>query len=174
MDLVWAPWRAKYIKMNAKDKNCIFCYFNDVEISKIDPSYENLLIYKSSRCFVMMNKYPYVNGHLMVIPYRHISDIIFLDNEEKMDIFNNIQFCVEVLKEVYKPDGFNIGINIGRIAGAGIDQHLHFHIVPRFSADHNFMTVISNTRVISFSLEETYNDLIKAVKTRKKRDSYGL
>ncbi|MFN4219504.1 MAG: HIT family protein [bacterium] len=150
---------------NNKNKSkCIFCFFKDVPITEVEPSVENLIIYKSSFSFIMMNKYPYINGHLMVIPYRHIDDILLLNEQEKLDIFGNIELSVKILKECYNPSGFNIGINVGKVAGAGIDQHIHFHIVPRFEADHNFMTTLANTRIINFSIEQTYEELIKQLR----------
>ncbi|MEN3014505.1 MAG: HIT domain-containing protein [bacterium] len=167
MDLIWAPWRGTYIKMNVHQQECIFCYFDQKPIKHVEPNPENLVLYKSETCFIILNKYPYINGHLMVVPYRHTNDILTLDEKEKADIFNQIQFSVEIIMEAYNPSGFNIGINLGKVAGAGIDQHLHFHIVPRFNADHNFLTTISNTRIISFSLEETYRDLYQIIKHKK-------
>lgn len=161
MEIIWAPWRGEYIKMSSLEKNqeCIFCFFRSIHIKNIQPSLDNLILYKSLYSFIIMNRYPYINGHLMVVPYRHVDDILLLDYNEKIDIFNMLQLCVKSLKKLYNPQGFNIGVNIGKIAGAGIDKHIHFHIVPRFEADHNFLTTISNTRVINFSLEDTYNEL---------------
>jgi len=170
MDVIWAPWRGKYLKMNSKSQECIFCYYKGQKIKDVKPSLENLLIYKSNHCFIIMNKYPYVNGHLMVVPYKHTNDLLSLEKSEKLDILDCIDLSVELLKELYNPDGFNIGINLGKVAGAGIDQHLHFHIVPRFSADHNFMTTISNTRIINFSLEEVYNDLMEIITKRSQKN----
>ncbi|MCS7165622.1 MAG: HIT domain-containing protein [Candidatus Calescibacterium sp.] len=163
MEILWAPWRGKYIRMSLAKQECIFCYHDGKKIIDINPSISNLILYKSSTSFIIMNKYPYINGHLMVVPYRHTSDILVLNEEEKLDIFRMIQFCVKLLKEVYNPVGFNVGINIGKVAGAGIDNHIHFHVVPRFEADHNFMSTISDTRVINFSLEETYRDLYEKI-----------
>lgn len=170
MEIIWASWRGNYIKTHFMDKkkDCIFCVFNNQRIIDLEPSVKNLILYKSKRCFIMMNKYPYINGHLMVIPYKHTDNILELEADEKIDIFSIIQFSIQILYNVYKPDGFNIGINLGKVAGAGIDQHIHFHIVPRFNADHNFMTTVSNCRIINFCLEETYQDLYNAIKIIKK------
>ncbi|MCX7758971.1 MAG: HIT domain-containing protein [bacterium] len=170
MDIIWAPWRGNYIKMGFFEKECIFCYFDNHRIEDIEPNFDNLILYRSTRSFIIMNKYPYINGHLMVVPYRHIDDLLLLDNHEKSDIFDMIQFSVEILKEVYNPHGFNIGINIGKVAGAGVDKHIHFHVVPRFNADHNFISTISNSRLINFSLRETYDDLLNVINKKEMRD----
>jgi len=150
-----------------KNNSClkdIFCYYNDIKIKDIEPSVENLVLYKAVYSFIMLNKYPYINGHLMIIPYRHISDIELLTDEEKREIFDLIILSKRVLNISYNMDGYNIGSNVGRAAGAGVDQHIHFHILPRFIGDHNFMTTISDVRVISFSLEQTYLTLLQNLK----------
>lgn len=170
LKILYAPWRGEYLMNysnkesdNSKNK-CIFCYYNDTEIKDIEPSIENLVLYKSEYSFIMLNKYPYINGHLMVIPYRHVDDIELLTKKEREDIFELLILCKRILKMAYNMDGYNIGANIGRAAGAGIEKHIHFHILPRFIGDHNFMTSISNVRVISFSLEQTYYNLLNNLK----------
>ena len=167
LKILYAPWRGEYLmnynKNNPSDK-CIFCYYNDIKIKDIEPSVENLVLYKAVYSFIMLNKYPYINGHLMIIPYRHISDIELLTDEEKKEIFDLIILSKRVLNISYNMDGYNIGANVGRAAGAGVDQHIHFHILPRFIGDHNFMTTISDVRVISFSLEQTYLTLLQNLK----------
>ncbi len=106
-----------------------------------------------------MNRYPYNNGHLMVVPYQHTSEISSLSSEEKIELFNLLEISLNVLKKVMKPQGFNIGMNLGRLAGAGIADHLHFHIVPRWGGDTNFMPVVAHTKVISEGLEQTWEKL---------------
>jgi len=126
---------------------CIFC--------KDSLRNEEFVLYEGQRAFVMMNRYPYSCGHLMIIPVRHVAELNFLTLEEKQELFELIDMSLLVLREAMSPDGFNIGMNIGRVAGAGVDDHLHFHVVPRWNGDINFMTVLSETRVISEDLKET-------------------
>ncbi len=164
LKILYAPWRGKYLMNYTKPDKCVFCYYNDIKIKEMEPSFDSLILYKSSYSFIMLNKYPYINGHLMVIPYRHIDDIELLTKEEKEDIFELLILSKRVLSITYNMNGYNIGSNVGKAAGAGIDNHLHFHILPRFLGDHNFMTTISDVRVISFSLEQTYHDLYQNLK----------
>lgn len=156
MHILWAPWRFKYIEnVNNKDR-CIFC-----EKSKEEPSVKNLVLYKLKHAFIILNLFPYNTGHLMVAPYRHTSKISDLNSDEWIDIIKLLDLSVNILEDVYKPHGFNIGMNLGRVAGAGIEDHIHIHVVPRWSGDTNFMPIISNTKVIPESLEDTYNKLKK-------------
>jgi len=150
---LWAPWRIKYIRMNKKSKGCFLC-----EYIKENRDRENLILYRGKKAFIIMNKYPYNNGHLMVAPYRHVKSIEDLFEEEISEIFKLLILCKKALDEEMNPNGFNIGLNIGRAAGAG-EEHLHFHIVPRWVGDTNFMPVISDTKVISQSLLELYDKL---------------
>ncbi|MDW8367349.1 MAG: HIT domain-containing protein [Abditibacteriales bacterium] len=128
MELIWAPWRIGYI-VSQKPQGCIFC-----DKPKEDRDRENLLLARAKRCTVMLNAYPYNNGHLMVAPYRHVAALTDLTEDEISDIMRVAQQCVRVLQQAFQPDGFNIGMNVGRAAGAGIDDHLHLHIVPRWTA----------------------------------------
>lgn len=152
-DILWAPWRMEYI-LGEKEKGCIFC-----SRLKSGEDKKHLILYRDEHNFVIMNKYPYNNGHLMVVPNRHTSDFESLQDHESLEMMSLIAKSLGVLKETIRPDGFNIGINLGKIAGAGIDDHLHFHIVPRWSADTNFMPVVAETKVISEALEETWERL---------------
>lgn len=155
MERLWAPWRMTYIKgIDSKEEGCVFC-----NKPKQDNDKENLLLFRGKRCFVLMNLFPYNNGHLMIIPYQHCSDILDLDGETSAELWNLTALSKKVLSETMRPEGFNIGMNLGRGAGAGIDQHIHMHIVPRWNGDTNFMPVLSETRVISQALEETYGML---------------
>lgn len=158
MKTIWAPWRIEYLTRE-KDAGCIFC-----EKPKENRDRENLIIYRDETGFIIMNRYPYSNGHLMAVPYRHTREIGELSDRERLEIMNLTVKCVEILK-VFKPDGFNIGMNLGRVAGAGIDDHIHFHIVPRWSGDTNFMPIIGDIKVMPEYLDETYLKLIEKLKT---------
>lgn len=153
MKRLWAPWRMEYILDEIKKPNtsCIFCDFPREKDDK-----KHLIVYRSQKCFVILNKYPYNNGHAMVVPYEHTPDLLELDDSILLDIQQTIQKTVQVLRNVMNPHALNIGMNLGRAAGAGIDMHLHYHIVPRWEGDTNFMPVISGTKVVSESLNKTY------------------
>lgn len=150
MKTVWAPWRMEYI-LSEKEEECIFC----VALSE----QSNLTLYKGALSMVMMNKFPYINGHLLVAPKRHISSLDEMTTEEMADLLETIKDSIGILKRVMKPDGFNVGLNLGEVAGAGVEQHLHFHIVPRWHGDTNAMTVFAEVRVIPEHLDATYQNL---------------
>lgn len=151
MDKLYAPWRMKFIKSERPD-GCIFC--------KDSIRTEDLVIFDGKTAFVMMNRYPYISGHLMIIPFRHISQMEDLIPEERLEIFNLQDIAVRVLKKVMNPDGFNIGMNLGKAAGAGVDDHIHVHVVPRWSGDTNFMSVVGDVRVIPEDIYKTCELLI--------------
>ena len=151
---LWAPWRMEYIKNADKETACIFCSKPRESDDKA-----NLIVYRGTTAFVMMNRYPYNNGHLMVVPNRHTSRLESLSGNEKLELFDLLIDSQKVLNEVMQPHGYNIGMNLGRTAGAGIVDHLHFHIVPRWDGDTNFMPVVGHTKVISEGLEETWEKL---------------
>ena len=159
MDNLWAPWRMSYIQnidnTEKKDEGCIFCTKPSQQADR-----ENLILYRGKYTFVLMNLFPYNNGHLMVIPYQHTADILEIPPETASELWENICWCKRALSAAFRPDAFNIGMNIGRIAGAGIDQHVHMHIVPRWNGDTNFMPVIGQTKVISQGIDETYEQLL--------------
>ncbi len=152
MRQLWAPWRMDYIQADA-DEGCIFC-----EAPKKDPA-EGLVLFKGSVTIVMLNKYPYNSGHLMIAPARHVSKVEELTPEEGFDNFRLLRHCVSVLQKELKPQGFNVGMNLGKAAGAGIDGHLHMHIVPRWNGDMNFMPVLSDVKVIPEHLKATFDKL---------------
>lgn len=156
MERLWAPWRAQYISQIGETDGCIFC-----EKPRQDMDEENLIVYRARFTFVIMNLFPYNSGHLMVVPYRHFSDLSNLSPEERLEIFDLSDLAVRALRNTYKPDGFNLGMNLGRSAGAGIDQHIHLHVVPRWNGDTNFMPIIGNTKVLSEALENIYRKLRK-------------
>lgn len=160
MERIWAPWRMEYIRgldpqaeSEEKAKGCIFCW-KPREPEEQDPA--NLLVARREHCFVIMNLYPYNNSHLMVVPYRHVCDFTLLGDEELLDCQRALRDAVEVMRRGLDPQGFNIGLNLGKAAGAGIDQHLHWHLVPRWTGDSNFMPVLGGTKVISESIEESW------------------
>ena len=152
-DILWAPWRMEYI-LGEKEKGCIFCARLESQQDQ-----KNLILYRGEHNFIIMNKYPYNNGHLMVVPNRHTAEFESLQHHESLEMMNLIAKAIRALKAAIRPEGFNIGINLGGIAGAGIDDHLHFHIVPRWAADTNFMPVVAETKVISEALAETWGRL---------------
>ncbi|MGC8668051.1 MAG: HIT family protein [Chthonomonadales bacterium] len=151
MERLWAPWRMRYIEVADEAEGCIFC----VKPAQQQDA-ENLLLLRGDRCFIMLNAFPYSNGHLMVSPYRHTADLNDLEDAELLELMALTRRGINLLKRACRPDGFNVGINLGRVAGAGIADHVHVHIVPRWSGDTNFMAVIGDTRVIPESLEAAY------------------
>ena len=153
MKKLWAPWRMEYIKME-KPRGCILCQKPE---EKQDES--NFILYRGEKNFVILNGYLYMPGHLMIAPYRHIAGLEELTEEERHEHFEIVGRSVKLLRQTFNPDGFNIGINIGKAAGAGIEEHIHTHIVPRWHGDTNYMTVLSDVRVMPEALAETYNRL---------------
>tara|TARA_B100001750_G_scaffold219022_1_gene205607 strand:+ start:40 stop:534 length:495 start_codon:yes stop_codon:yes gene_type:complete len=153
-DNLWAPWRMQYVTNPNKGKN-IF-----LEKSKSENDRENLVLYRGLKSFILMNLYPYNNGHLLIAPYEQHNDITYLDPETLNEIMQLTQTAIQILKDKLKSDGFNFGLNMGKAAGAGIDEHLHFHIVPRWIGDSNFMPIVGQTEVIMQGLYDTY-DLLK-------------
>jgi len=153
MEELWAPWRIEYVRME-KPEGCILC-----EKPKEDSDALNYILYRGDKNFVIMNSYPYNPGHLMVAPYRHVANLEELIDEELGEHFQIVSRGIKLLRKEFKPSGFNIGINMGRVAGAGIDGHVHTHIVPRWQGDANFMPVIAETRVVPEALAETYKKL---------------
>jgi len=163
MEKLWSPWRSEYIdsfKTGETQIECIFCEAAGKEIDDLD----NLLVRKSKLTFTLLNLYPYNNGHLMIVPYRHIGELSDLDDEESAELMQEIKLAQRALIDTLKPQGFNIGANIGRSSGAGIEDHFHFHIVPRWNGDTNFMPVIGEVKVISQDLKDTKINLMKAYK----------
>lgn len=147
---MWAPWRMEYI-LGDKEDGCIFC--------KALSEQDNLTLYKGKETVVVMNKFPYINGHLLVAPIKHISTLDQLSKSEMGNLLETVEQSVGILKKVMTPDGFNVGLNLGKVAGAGVEEHLHFHIVPRWFGDTNALTVFADVRVIPEHLISTYNNL---------------
>ena len=156
MKQIWAPWRIEYIKMAqvGKQKGCILC---DKPRENDDES--NYILYRGEKNYILMNSYPYNPGHLMIAPYRHVANLEELTDEERNDHFKIVSLGIKLLRKVLNPEGFNLGINVGKIAGAGIDDHVHTHIVPRWRGDTNFMPVIADVRVVPEALAATYKKL---------------
>ncbi len=157
MNQLWAPWRLEFIEQGGKPAGCIFCDFPAQQ--GVEADRRNLLLGRSPHSFVMLNKFPYNNGHLMVIPRRHSADLGGLPGEEAEDLTHLLQLSLRALTQAYHPEGFNVGMNLGRIAGAGIADHLHWHAVPRWNGDTNFMPVIGETKVMIEHLLASYDRL---------------
>ncbi|HPN88157.1 MAG TPA: HIT domain-containing protein [Candidatus Omnitrophota bacterium] len=162
MKHLWAPWRMGYITKTKRNKDiCVFC-----KILQEKKDAKNYIVIRKRHSFAVLNIFPYNNGHLLVLPYRHVSDLSQLRPEEKQELFDLLEEIKALLDKVLKPGGYNIGMNLGKMSGAGFPGHLHIHIVPRWQGDVNFMPVIGQTKVISQSLKELYRLLIHAHKTR--------
>ena len=151
MNHLWSPWRGAYVDQSDKPEGCIFC-----NALKEEDGPHNLIITRSERGFVILNRFPYTSGHLMVVPKAHLPSLEDLDQPTTYELADLSQTALRVLRRVYSPDGFNLGVNIGRAAGAGVADHVHIHIVPRWTGDANFMTTLSETRVLPETLETTY------------------
>ncbi|MBW1698450.1 MAG: HIT domain-containing protein [Deltaproteobacteria bacterium] len=150
MKQLWAPWRIEYI-LNDKKQGCIFC--------RALSSEDEFTLYKGHKSMVIMNRFPYINGHLLVAPVKHISSLNQLDRDEMTSLMATIDKSIGIMTQVMKPDGFNVGLNLGKVAGAGIEEHLHFHVVPRWLGDTNAFTVFAEVRVIPEHLQATYEKL---------------
>lgn len=163
MDKLWSPWRSQYIESFKEDPAEHFDNSLFSRIIKEDKDEENYLLHRGKTCFIIMNLYPYNSGHLMIVPYKEAKELAELDKETRLELFELIDLGCRILTDAIKPHGFNIGANIGRVAGAGIEDHLHFHIVPRWNGDTNFMPVLNEVKVISEAMRDTYNKLKKSL-----------
>ncbi|MGA8144772.1 MAG: HIT domain-containing protein [Candidatus Acidiferrales bacterium] len=158
MDYLWTPWRYRYIADAAKDKGCIFC---DAVAANDDAKTQ--IVLRGATSFVILNRYPYTTGHVMVVPFAHVADLAAAEPETLAEMMRMAQRVQIALQQAYHPDGFNLGMNLGRAAGAGVTGHLHLHVLPRWSGDANFMTVVGETRVEPEDLVTTYEKLRKAL-----------
>lgn len=150
---LWAPWRIEYVR-GPRLEECIFC-----ESAEPVPDRERLILYRGPNVMAMLNRYPYTNGHLMVAPYAHVPGLTDVGAEIQHDLITCMAACHRILEKVYQPHGLNLGANFGECAGAGVVDHLHFHLVPRWGGDTNFMTTVGEIRVIPEHLERTYDEL---------------
>jgi ATP adenylyltransferase len=152
VDRIWAPWRLEYVKDASKDNEseCIFCAGLETGDDEA-----NLIVHRGERCFVILNKFPYTNGHLLVAPYEHIAQLQGLDEQTMAEIMSLAQRGMNALETSYAPHGYNVGFNQGRVAGAGVEHHIHMHVVPRWGGDTNFMPVLGDVRVIPEALNES-------------------
>ena len=153
---IWAPWRMEYIEKPQTDTDDLNIF---VDLPAQEDDRKNLILKRGKTAFVMLNAFPYTNGHLLVAPYRQTPDIEELNDEELLEVNQLLAKAVQWIKAAYRPDGFNIGINMGRAAGAGIPRHIHWHIVPRWNGDTNFMTTVGEVRVLPQTLEDSYDRL---------------
>jgi len=146
METMFAPWRMEYL-VSKKPEGCIFC--------KCSIRCDDYIVYEGKTCFVMLNRYPYVNGHLMIIPVRHLGGVEEMTSAERLEMFFLLDVAIKVMRENLNPDGFNVGMNLGRAAGAGVAEHAHLHVIPRWEGDTNFMSVVGNVRVVPEDLAVT-------------------
>ncbi len=166
MDRMWAPWRKKYIRFTTlKTRGCLFCRLGRDAKSR---DAKNYILKRSKHNYAVLNLYPYNNGHTLIIPFRHVARVEQMTDDEKLDWLQLYEEVQAGLKKTLKPQGFNIGMNLGRIAGAGIPKHAHLHIVPRWKGDMNFMPVIGETKIISESLDSAYQILSRALRQTTK------
>lgn len=157
MDTLWAPWRMEYIRQ-PKTEGCFLCAnFRSSE------DRANLVLHRGKTCGLVMNRYPYNNGHLMVAPYRHIAGMHEMTDDERLEMMKLSDRAIAALRSVARPDGFNLGVNLGRVAGAGLETHLHLHVVPRWNGDTNFMPVVGCTKIVPQALEELGEQLRAAL-----------
>ena len=156
ISVLWAPWRMSYVVKAHEARGCLFCELKGARDE------EGKVVFRSRTCYVVLNIYPYNTGHVMVAPYRHVACLSELTDEELLDLWRTVGLAIKAIKEAYRPHGFNVGMNLGRVAGAGVEDHLHIHIVPRWLGDTNFMPVIASTKVISQHIDETYTMLKEA------------
>ena len=160
MDFLFTPWRFVYVADAAKDDRCIFC-----DLLAANDDAKSLIVLRGERNFIVLNRFPYTSGHVMIVPYAHIADLSACDPatlSEMMQLARRVQIA---LSSAYKPDGYNLGMNLGRCAGAGVTGHLHLHVLPRWAGDTNFMTVTGETRVHPEDLSTTYEKLRAALST---------
>jgi len=158
---LWAPWRMTYID-RTPTAGCLLC-----DLARDDDDRTNLILCRGSRVYVLMNRFPYNNGHLMIVPYRHCADLDQVSADDSLEIMREAQRATRILHQAFGAEGFNVGLNLGKAAGAGIAEHLHMHVVPRWVGDTNFMPVLADTRVMPDYLEATYAKLVPFFRSEK-------
>ena len=157
MDYLWSPWRYRYLTDAPPIAGCIFC-----EMAAANLDEERLIVFRGQLNFVVLNRFPYTSGHLMVVPYRHMAELAELNDAEADEMFSLVRKAERHLRKIYRPDGLNIGMNLGESAGAGIAGHIHMHVLPRWTGDANFMTTVGETRVLPEELPVTWKRLKRA------------
>lgn len=162
MQRLWTPWRMEYI-VSDKQSGCIFCSALAQQNDR-----ETYIVYRAQHSFAMLNKYPYNNGHLMIVPYQHSADLNALGSETQLELMQLIARATQWLTTSSKPDGFNIGMNLGKAGGAGVTEHLHFHVVPRWVGDTNYMSIVGGTRVIAEWLDDTWQRLRQVIEAEER------
>jgi ATP adenylyltransferase len=160
MDYLWTPWRYAYVSAPEKTAGCVFC-----DAVRAGDDRKVLIVHRGQHCFVILNMYPYTPGHVMIVPYEHLDELRKLPTEAAHEMMDLSQRMESVLRELYRPDGINLGMNIGKAAGAGIAGHIHMHVLPRWVADANFVSVVGETRILPEALEETWRRMTKALGT---------
>ncbi len=158
MDYLWTPWRYAYVSTAEKTSGCIFC-----DLPQLNDDEKARIVFRGEHCFVVLNTYPYTSGHVMIVPFVHLDQFVRLPAEACSEMMALTQKMEGVLRELYKPDGVNLGMNIGKAAGAGVAGHIHMHLLPRWIADANFMSVVGETRVLPESLDTTYQRIKSAL-----------
>jgi len=161
MDYLWTPWRYAYVTSAGKTSGCIFC-----DLPKQNDDAKTRIVYRGEHCFIILNTYPYTPGHVMIVPYEHLSELRKLSTHAAHEMMNECQRMESILRDLYHPDGVNLGMNIGAAAGAGVAGHIHMHALPRWVADANFMSVVGETRILPESLEITYERIRKALQAQ--------
>lgn len=161
MNHLWSPWRMAYIENHTKENGCVFCNAQAQADSE-----ENLIAFRGKNAYVILNRFPYTSGHLMVIPFSHAPNLEELDPETRAEMMELTSRCTTILREVYRTQSFNVGVNIGEAAGAGVLGHVHIHIVPRWAGDTNFMASVGATRVLPEALEDTYKRIRQAFEAK--------
>jgi ATP adenylyltransferase len=159
MDYLWTPWRYAYVSTAEKTTGCVFC-----DAAKATDDATALIVYRGQHCFVILNMYPYTPGHVMIVPYAHLDELRKLPPAAASEMMTLSQRIESLLRELYHPDGINLGMNIGKAAGAGIAGHIHMHVLPRWVADANFISVIGETRILPETLDETWKRMTTALK----------
>lgn len=158
MDYLWTPWRYAYVNKAEEATECLFC-----EVLKLQDDGQALIVHRSQHCFVMLNRFPYTSGHVMIVPFLHVDRLQNLPTDAAHQMMELSQKMEAVLRGLYSPNGINLGMNIGKAAGAGVAGHIHMHILPRWVADANFMSVVAETRVLPEDLQTTYQRIRKAL-----------
>jgi ATP adenylyltransferase len=159
LDRLWSPWRYQYIAAggaaDSESEGCVFCRLRD----DTGNDEKNFVLHRAAQNFIVLNIYPYISGHLLVVPYEHVGDLDAANKATTDELMDLTKRCQTALREVYRPTGFNVGMNLGRSAGAGVADHIHIHVLPRWNGDTNFMTTVGETRVIPEDLTSTYQKL---------------